>query len=398
MHNVLLLRCTARWIATVAAVVSTLLVTSLARAEDGPESIRRYLLTGVAQRADELRSGEFTASGERSANPESKNADGAGPLRARGAFDQGRGRFDFSEQGIVLLPESLPPSTMKTPIDAGDQVNGEPSVEVAPSAYRAATVETYLIRTPDRTAFWINGQPTVYVGGANLQVPASVRFFDVNALGLYGWLEFCRGLSANEILAAYGRRPKFSVEQISDGVWRLAFTSDSRFSSSRWEIDINAVNGFTPQASRLIETSKGDGTSQVKVESHVEWKEINGAWCPVHFEIHVGRPEQASFQRVVLDFTWNVVNEPVDERAFSWESFPIPEFVGTVDTSLPKPVVLREHYSNLNDEKPREAIGPVRPSLRKWLFIGNVVVVMGICVVWLWYSVRSRMRNRAGRR
>ena len=308
----------------------------------------------------------------------------------KGAFDENRLRFDYGEPAYVVAPEKIA-EQIRDGIEkelTREEWLAREGAEPDKKDVVLANVETFFIRTPEKVAYWFNGQPTVFLLAANEDVPQAVRF-DIKALGLYGWLEFKQGLEVDELLAAYRKNEKFEVEDLGNGLWRLSFLFDGgRLTSSRWEIDINVSQGFTPVQSKLKERNKLTGKTSVTQASQVTWKQVNGAWVPDKYHIQEQHERSNTYTSIDLTFSFDRVNEELDESLFTYESFPTPDYAAVIDGSGAKPVFVRRPFEGLGQKQM-----PPLPANRSRLVIilANVLAVGSILlfVLWRWRKARS---------
>jgi hypothetical protein len=177
---------------------------------DDAATIREFLLQGIAQRSESLKSATFTAHGRKTVPVSQPGEDvPAGEIIIRGAIDGARLRFDYGEPAFVAAPAKIADR-----IQENQRISREEAERLSKEAVDTfkegdkkeitiARIETYYIRTPEKIAYWFNGHPTVFLVAPNSEVGPHIRRFDVNALGLYGWLEFQKGIGVSELLAGY---------------------------------------------------------------------------------------------------------------------------------------------------------------------------------------------------
>jgi hypothetical protein len=278
-----------------------------------PSAAKEFLLQGIAKRAAALKSAVFSAHGQKKGagrdEKEDKEQIANGDIFLHGAIDEGRLRFDYSE----------------------------PMWHLAPEKARIRT-QTCFIKTPTRTANWYKPSPNIFVGPPNREMAEFIRRFDINALGLYGWLAFERSKGLNEVLDTYRSNKRFEVKDAGKGLFTLTFLFDDALTSNRWAMDIDTLHGFTPVRFRLTEYNKPLRATAVTQSSDVTWKQINGAWVPETFKIWLGEgagaPNPRPFKSVELTFTFQQVNQPVDDAEFNYKSFPAPASTGVIDVPV----------------------------------------------------------------
>jgi hypothetical protein len=360
-----------------------------------PAEMKRFLFAGLAERVAGLQSASYTATGRMSGRLTSSAFKAPeGELRISGAFDAERMRMDVRQPAYIETPESIAERLRESGRAAARPLAPPTPAERKPPNSNQVVltdIETYFIRTPQKTIFWYNGLPTVYVMAGNEKVPSHVMHFDINALGLYGWLEINRGTPANELLAAFEARDPYRVDELPGDVWRLSFPHDHRISHSEWQIDIDVGHGFTPVESRMIEVANvgpHKGQQRTTQLSRVSWIQQGTAWVPVQFHIENGATDADSTSAIDLTFTFDSVNQPLSAQRFSYESIPAPNFAAIVDSSGAKPVVIRPHFQGVEPPaKPRSEFSPPSRPLTSVIIVINVLVLAIIGVI---YYIRRR--------
>lgn len=308
---------------------------------------RDFLLQGVMARAEALHSADFRAVGKKLVSSEDEMAPPSGDIIIEGAFEPGKIRFDYQEPSLVIVQGDLiedlkrgeqPPARKE--IERLSKQRQNPSAE--PSDVIKATIETYYIKNGTKIAYWFNGSPSMFTVASNSDVPRTIRRFDISALGLYGILEFNKGLELGELVKGYQKAKLYKIITLSDSVKRIEFLYDNPSTSLAWAIDINPEQGFTCVGSQLTETSKRDGKVTIPQKSTVSWTLNSGVWVPTEFAMEsiVGKTTS------ILQFTFEYasVNTDVDDKRFLLESIPLPEFGAIIDNSGAKPVVARAPY------------------------------------------------------
>jgi hypothetical protein len=331
-------------------------------AVDDPSAAREFLLQGIAERAAALKSAVFSAHGrkEGARNDEKDDKEQAanGDVFIHGAIDGGRLRFDYREPNLFISPEK-----MQKPVMNKENLTREQAAEIArveaenkkPSKLTKmdmvrTRMETYLIKTPTKTAFWYSWpnvtNSNVFLGPANREIPAElIRRFDINALGLYGMIDFERGKELKELLETYRSHKAFEVKDAGKGLFTLTFLFDNEVTSNHWAMDIDTLHGFTATRFRLTEYNKPLRATAITQSSDVTWKQVNGAWVPETFKIWSGNARSRAFHSLELTFTFQQVNQPVDDAEFSYKSFPAPASAAVIDRSADDPVLLRPPFS-----------------------------------------------------
>jgi hypothetical protein len=327
-----------------------------ASAVDDPSAIKEFLLQGMAERGAALKSALFSARGQKKgATGDDKNDIANGDVFIHGAIDGARLRFDYGEPAFVLAPENVAKPIRDKANLTREQVEQlaketAESLKSRPEFTKKDLVlsrtETFFIRSPVKNAYWYNGNPNIFLVAANGSVPEGVRRFDVNALGLYGWLEFQQGPELNELLDSYRANKRFEVKDLGGGAFSLVFLFDGPLTSSRWEMDIDTLHGFTPTRSRLVEFNNKQSTTAIRQSSETTWKQVKSVWVPETFKIWQGEApgekEAKVFSSLALTFAFDRINQPIDEAEFSYKSFPAPAFASVLDNSTLDPLLIRQ--------------------------------------------------------
>jgi hypothetical protein len=326
----------------VLVLVMVFLELSYVHAQDN----RDFILQGVLHRIEKLKSAEFRATGTKTVEGMDTDSQPQGEIKIHGAFDGENFRFDYGEPAMVVGVTALTDR-----IRSGEQISPEEAERIAFEATQASNlpqdavatfVETYFIKTPEKVAYWFNGNPTVFVTAPNAEIPSSIRRFDINALGLYGILEFNQGLSARTLVDSYLANPNSKVIEIENGIRRLEFKFTDPIMIATWTIDVDTIHGFTTIGTKLTEYNRQLQVESVPQFSRVTWKNISEVWVPESALIATGTDESKTI--LSLDFEFNKINEPIDPSVFSHESFPAPAYAAVVDDSGGKPLIVREPF------------------------------------------------------
>ena len=360
-------------ICAVLGLVMVFLELSYVHAQDN----RDFILQGVLHRIEKLQSAEFRATGTKTVEGLDTDSHPQGEIKIHGAFDGENFRFDYGEPAMVVGVTALTDR-----IRSGEQISPEEAERIAFEATKASNlpqdavatfVETYFIKTPEKVAYWFNGNPTVFVTAPNAEIPSSIRRFDINALGLYGILEFNQGLSAKTLVESYLSSPNCRVIEIGNGLRRLEFQFTNQITTGTWAIDVDTTHGFTTIGTKLTEYNRQLQVESVPQFSRVTWKNISEVWIPESALIATGTDESKTI--LSLEFEFNKINEPIDPSVFSHESFPAPAYAAVVDDSGGKPLIVREPF-----QKSQE-ITTDSTSSSRWLIFGSIGVFASLVYI-----------------
>jgi hypothetical protein len=364
---------------------------------DEAQAARDFLVQGIAERASHLKSALFTARGEQKGNsgdPEDQVFNGK--LSIHGAIDGLRLRFDYGEPGYSHAPdvrlENLATPTPREELDeltreqAGQLVNGNVKQmslrDLGQTKGVLSRVETYFIRTPENVATWHSGLSSMFLSRANKRV--AVRCFDVNALGLYGYLEFQEGKPLEELLNDFRVVERCEVKEAGNGVVTLSQPFDESTTLSHWEISIDTRRGFTPLRAQMIEYNKKTGVTAVTQSSDTTWSEINGAWVPKTFKIWCGstNPKGVNvYHSQEFTFAFERVNEPIDDTEFSYKSFPASPDVAVIDETAQNPIRLRQPSANQSSTAGAVVVGWMRSRAVLILLALNLAALSALLVI-----------------
>ena len=168
----------------------------------------------------------------------------------------------------------------------------------------------------------------------------------------------------------------------------------------RNELLPHVTNQYTFDLNRggnLVHALADDGMIQGKWTTAYE--QVNGLWAPVShtYDDHSAAGDREYRRSITI--TSQQINEPLDEDAFSLEAMGV----------LPGAVVSDARTGEQTRFQP-EKTEPVSPApiavvplveavpdepvvSRKWLAIGNILVVLAIAVLWYWHRTRRTRRG-----
>ena len=103
---------------------------------------------------------------------------------------------------------------------------------------------------------------------------------------------------------------------------------------------VDTKNGFTDIRHKSIyEYDSQEFQPRIDYDTRVSWKQKEGVWVPVEIIFDAtqhGGPKPTP-ERLVMTFDWESLNEPVDDKYFSYRDFGLSN--QSVVTSLPMPVI-----------------------------------------------------------
>lgn len=324
-----------------------------------------FLLQGILHRVEKLQSAEFTAIGSKVVTGAAPADIPQGEIRLHGAIEDGKLRFDYRQPAMVLGRREL-----TTQITSGEKLSPGKAATLGPEAsispkdqpqeLTTAIIETFYLKTPAKVAYWFNGQPTMFLEAPNATIPTSIRRFDINALGMYGPLEFNRGDAARVLVENYLITPNSDASHLGNGIYAVRFTFDTVATSTTWQFTVDSENGFTTTGSKMIAHSKQAGTEEVLHTTNVTWRNFGEAWLPDKvdkIDFHNG-----GTSKLTLDFNYSSVNQPLDPALFNEQSFPLPGYAAVIDNSGPNPIVARppnKHLMRSNSLTERSGLLPI---------------------------------------
>lgn len=114
---------------------------------------------------------------------------------------------------------------------------------------------------------------------------------------------------------------------------------------------------------------KADDSTPPFLESRLELRETSDLWLPQRFTIRQYNQEQ------ILNFTWESVNQPVDDALFSHESFTLKPEHMVVDGRLGQAITIRGRLDMpaSDNEEPES-------NTRIWLIVIGAAVALGLFV------------------
>jgi hypothetical protein len=358
-----------------------------------------WILDGVRERIDSLKSGEFTAEGSFVEHAGlGKDDDRDGPYRIDCVFSNGSYRLDRIEPGRLLKP--IPDPGVPEQIDANGLRILSPGKH---GRYETVANDVRLHVRSDgmRKAYWIEYEPTAVIVPHDHKIPLPVQPFDIRAIGFYGWLEFMGGESAEVMLSGLEAAPSIALSEEGSGVWKLEVNADNPYEESRWQILIDAEHGFTPREARRISRRRSSDADWITQQrSSIVWQDYAGVWVPESMEFVTGAKDAKVTRRLLLDFDWKQVNSVVDDAEFDPSALKVPDSIGIIDITGPKPIILRAPTvgrgeatvnppANLSREDPDDRSA----WLRRAMILGNLVALVALFAVVVW---RVRRRSRQG--
>lgn len=325
---------------SIAAAVSAIALGELFPAGAQTTEKARFAISGMKEGRAQLHSGTCQLSGViNELGDIGKDADLAGPVSYLVAFDRkGNQRFDGRAPGWVIDHGS---TTGEKTVDANpDGSRKHPTLRASTS--KRGTVAAHFLRTPEKSAFWVEGQEVITLHGPTYKIPRLLHPFDLKAFGIACQNDLSRNLSVQEILGQYLSRPMPVVDERGDGLWELIWSISDR-TMVDWRVLVNVKEGFTPIRSQLRERPNASVEWDVTEQSQTEWRQQNGVWVPVYFSNDAGGKGGKFRYSRQLQLTWTDVNGEIDKGLFSIDNFGAPAAVGIVDMRLGDPVTLRPH-------------------------------------------------------
>lgn len=339
----------------VAATV-LLIVSQAASADD--HAHLDFVFSGIEENRSLLESGHCTITGSQASldplgnapsESEGKKADSRFEFRI--VFDKERLRFDRTQPGWTVDETTM--SRKDNVNDSGFEASMKPGI-----------VRSYYYRTPTKAGFWIDSKNVIELGGPSLRLPEWMKPFDVNALGLYSWVELKRGLDLSQIVKLYSASANYSVSEIDSGVHKIELNHDEGPSKSRWYVWVDPSRGFTAYRAELHENVGAPSTDvplTITQRFDTQWDLQGGVWVPVDHKFLVrtfSKGELVGGVKANFALQWHAINKPVADKWFTYKDFDAPDTIGVLDSSLGQSIVDRlpagvtpTTYPNLKSEE-----------------------------------------------
>jgi len=347
----------------------------------------RFLVAGMQNEREKLKSGVYTASGTLK-RTDQQGSKVEGDCKFFCGFDNvaRKVRFDSSE-----------PRKVGMIINDG---KGQPDTLAGPP--KQMPVEKKMARVPGQTASWqtpvlpeapktASGQPLVsqmpiFLDREDAQTAEEP--IDVRAVGLLLWGDLHK-YSLLQILPAYTSEEQGIDEIVEEtdrpDVTRIVATFGKKRDGLR-KLWIDTRNGFTPIRLEVYRQTSQGWAKQPAHWSEVKWANKSGVWVPMEWTLVAETPQY--FDRYDLKFTWELVNEPPPERLFSYEDFGAPNGTRVVDQRL-GPQTTVKVLGESPPPLPSRTTGSGRPLV---VFLASAAILVIAVGVLLW-SRRHALRR-----
>jgi len=362
--------------------------------ERDPQKLAQFLLAGMKDGRDRLRTGVFKAQGR--VVKQNARGDGVeGEVDIFSAFDYELGllRFDRTEPakwrvpGFKSAPSRTPAAKKQAPIPSIP----DPSLPVDIVLTKAIGK---WVRTPSHTIRWVPPQDLgrvrsytmIGIGPPNKSPIKEASPFDVRTLGLLYWHALAVGEPFDQIYGATVGRHYVEVDVESRGLHRIR-SQDAQITTTTW---LDETKDFAPVRLELryprAPGAAGRPNEPVMV-SEVGYEQVSGVWVPTSYRIedHIGKGNQLSYEFTLV---WESVNQPVPPVYFTAEGFGVPKGTNVIDDRLGKPII-----TGKLDVTP--ALPEFRPQSQgrfHWSTVVAAVAGLTACVLGGW-SYRSRRRR-----
>ncbi len=201
-------------------------------------------------------------------------------------------------------------------------------VQLVDSKYQ--TVRMKFVRTPERTLIWGDYHPDRLIVDNVDKKPSGMQLvFDMRVLGLTGPAGLrgvnmqtldgvCKGFSKVEVAAVVEEGHNFRLD-----------TQSLKNKYSKASLWVDRTKGCTPVR---LEMRSGN-TKPYQSVTEISWIEASGTWVPSAFAMTNHREGRLE-DKVELEFSWERVNNLIDESLFSEESLGLPGHTEVVSREL----------------------------------------------------------------
>ncbi|GIW94408.1 MAG: hypothetical protein KatS3mg110_2449 [Pirellulaceae bacterium] len=349
-----------------------------------------FVLEGIAQRASTLRKGWYRAEGRLvvKENAASSEADVDGKCSIESAFD-----FDARAVRVVWEEPAkvfrVIPEINAAHRTGADNNSDRPQLPRTLLPERPARVEpwrgfekSYYVSRGRESAYTREGLGTITLNAPPEKINRRILPFDVRAVGLYFWHAFENRASFDDVLGALRKQKSLKVTRTTDGLHVL---SGAMSTSDSMTIIVDTTQGFVPIRSEWLNLAPS-GKVFSRQYSTSRWEIINDTWVPVEYQVGVEWPDLGKQTELHLQFTWLLVNEPLDESLFSYRSFPNAEVANVVEYRGGQLEMVRlSPQLGGRPQLPRSG----RPAPLFWIGNGGAAIVLLLLVVWWWKRRRK---------
>lgn len=244
----------------------------------------------------------------------------------------------------------------------------------------------YYVRTRDQSLQWFQGRGNIDILLPDAPAPPWSINFNLKAVGFASWVEFNRCLTWETLVEIFLKKPTSSVAQPSEHIYVLTWQLGSE--NSEWIVTVDESQGFGPIHAMMRQRLGNDAPWRTVQDFTTTWKKISSAWVPVHHQAKISQLPEKPPTQLQIDFSWQIVNEPIPESRFEVASFGAPETVAVLNSTLGSPVVTKPaQRSFATHEEPKSQF-----SRQGSILVGlNVLVLAGLLIFWL---VRTRTSQR----
>jgi hypothetical protein len=328
----------------------------------------RFLLIGLKDSRERLRSGVFRATGRlRDDFAKSEALDGAVDVLC--AFDYSRDLFRFDRRQ---------PMRWKEP---GDWIVRNPFVK--------------FIRTPEFTAHFDENIHRVFLRAPDAKPAPLLNPWNIRLVGLVP--ENSLDETFDTIYSLYSAMPDPSVRAEGKQVYRIAWMERHDWGDTLHAVWIDEAHGFSPlryefRDRRPSDPSQGiDGNwPEPLAVSEATWIQERDVWIPRAFVAETRGFDHGSV-RFDITLDWEVINQPVSDRFFNPASFEAPGHWRVVDERLGRPIELGKVESVYPPMAPTTRV--IAPRVHGWMLaIGGLSAVAVTVLLYL----RWRREHAAG--
>jgi hypothetical protein len=318
-----------------------------------PSEDAGYLLTGLRDSRQRLRSGVFRATG-RLTNDFKEDQPLDGDVEIFCAFDIDRKLVRFDRRQPVRWAD--------------------------PREKAASRPMARFIATAEQSVHFDENTPRLFIRPASAKPSSLVHPWDVRSIGLVP--ENSMHEPFDDIFELYVGLPGANVTRDADQTCRITWIDVRKWGDTLHALWIDESRGFTPVRYECRDRRPSQGAAldapwpAALSTNELTWQEFSGVWVPtaMSLENHGARRGRERFD---LTFDWEVVNGPVPAKYFDPVSFNAPGDWRVIDERLGRPIGLGKVDAVFPPRTPMAAASPSGP-IAFWiiLIVGATAAVL----------------------
>jgi hypothetical protein len=336
------------------------------RADESGMPTATFLLTGMKDARERLRTGVFRASGQLGDDCVEDNQL-HGKVEIYCAFDHSKGMLRF------------------------DRRQPERWKDVGPEIVQAPMHR--FIRSPAQTVHFDENIHMLFVRGAD-ESPKASRPWNVSVMGLMPESGLDKEFS--DVYEFYANLAEPTIEAVGDRTYRLTWVNrESWGGDGRYSIWIDEKQGFSAVRYEMQHRPPGEAERSVdadwmepSVVSEVTWFQKDDVWVPRAY-VNEFRGRKGGRERLDLNLDWESVNQAIADEVFTPTTFEAPGHWRVMDERLGRPVELGRVEDLYAVVAPRTPPVPDSANFVKW---GVGISIAGVLAIMLLLFWRSRRR------